>query len=372
MQLVHPARRYGLPVTDLSGLRPEDREREAMRISNQFAKRNIDLTGAPVAEFALLRLAEQEHVFILSIHHAAYDLWSGGILLGEIERAYLAFSAGVPFTDPEPAIQYADFAVWQRKWLQDETLESQLAYWKGKLEGLPALPMDIPADRPRPAVETFPGASVFHNVSRELTENLKALARREGVTQFMLLLAAFKVLLHRYTRQSDVVAGSVIANRNRPEMENTVGFFDNIMVLRSDASGTPTFHDFLRRVRDVALGAYAHQHLPFDYLVKELQPERIANRTPWIQAMFVFLLNYPAMEREMAGLKVVPYKVHSGKAMFDLLLAMRESEQGFKAELVYNCELFDESTVSRMLSHLGAILEQVAEDPQVRITDFVL
>jgi amino acid adenylation domain-containing protein len=372
VQIVHPHRPCALPAVDLSGLTAEDREREAVRISNEYAQRPIDLGRAPVANFGLLRLGEEEHVFILSVHHAAYDLWSGGILLGEIERAYRAFTAGLAFTEPEPAIQYADFAVWQRKWLQGEMLDRQLAYWKENLAGLSAMPMEIPTDRPRPAVETFPGASVYQDFPRELTEKLKELGRREGVTQFMLLLAVFKVLLHRYTRQDDVVVGSVIANRNRPEMENTVGFFDNVMVLRSDASGGPAFRDYLRRVRDVALGAYAHQHLPFEYLVKELQPDRIANRTPWIQAMFVYLLNYPAMEREMAGLKVVPYKVHSGKAMFDLLLAVRDSEQGLKGELVYNCELFDESTIARMVSHFHMLLRGIVEDPQKRIAELPL
>jgi amino acid adenylation domain-containing protein len=372
VQIVHPHRPCALPAMDLSGLAPADREREALRISNEYAQRPIDLGRAPVANFGLLRLGAEEHVFILSVHHAAYDLWSGGILLGEIERAYRAFAAGVPFTQPEPAIQYADFAVWQRKWLQGEMLDRQLAYWKEKLAGLSALPMEIPTDRPRPAVENFPGASVYQDFSKDLTEKLKELGRREGVTQFMLLLAVFKVLLHRYTRQDDVVVGSVIANRNRPEMENTVGFFDNVMVLRSDASGNPTFRDYLRRVRDVALGAYAHQHLPFEYLVKELKPDRIANRTPWIQAMFVYLLNYPAMEREMAGLKVVPYKVHSGKAMFDLLFAVRDSEQGLKGELVYNCELFDESTIERMVSHFHMLLVGIVEDPQKQVSELRL
>ncbi len=372
LQIVHPPRRWPLPVVDLSGLASEDREREAVWIANSAARRHIDLGSAPVAEFSLLRLAAEDHVFILSIHHAAYDLWSGGILLSEIERAYLAFAAGWPFTEPEPAIQYADFAVWQRKWLHGEALENQLAYWKERLGGLSAIPMDIPTDRPRPAVETFPGASVYHYFSTELAEKLRGLARREGVTQFMLLLAAFKVLLHRYTRQPDVVVGSVIANRNRPEMERTMGFFDNIIVLRSDASHRPTFRDFLRRVRDVALGAYAHQHLPFEYLVKELQPDRIANRTPWIQAMFVFLLNYPAMEREIAGLKVVPYKVHTGRAMFDLLLAVWDSERGMRVEFAYNGELFDESSVVRMISHFGIILEAIAADPEIAISDLPL
>jgi non-ribosomal peptide synthetase component F len=234
---------------------------------------------------------------------------------------------------PVLPVQCADFGVWQRNWLQGDVLERQLAYWKEKLAGLSATPLDLPSDRPRPAVETMNGASEYVHFPRAINEGMQALARREGVTQFMVLLAIFQVLLHRCTNQDDVTVGSVIANRNRVELDNVVGFFDNPIVLRVDASGNPTFREFLRRVRDVALGAYTNQYLPFDLIVKELQPERTSNRTPFIQAMFVFLLNYPAMEREIAGLKVVPYNLQSGKAMFDLLFGLRASERGLEGEL---------------------------------------
>jgi amino acid adenylation domain-containing protein len=369
VQIVHPHEHYKLPIVDISSLPEDEREAEALRLSSQDAQSPIDITKSPVARAKLLRLGDEEHVFILSIHHIAYDLWSGGVLLGEMEQLYLAHVAGESPALPVLPVQCADFGVWQRNWLQGDVLERQLAYWKEKLGGLSATPLDLPSDRPRPAVETMNGASEYVRFPKPLNEGIQALARREGVTQFMALLAVFQVLLHRYTNQDDLTAGSVIANRNRAELDGVVGFFDNPIVLRVDASGNPTFREFLHRVRDVALGAYANQYVPFDLIVKELQPERTSNRTPFIQAMFVFLLNYPAMEREIAGLKVVPYNLQSGKAMFDLLFGLRASERGLEGELAYNCDLFDASTIARMCRHFGQLLEAVVADPDQRIRE---
>jgi amino acid adenylation domain-containing protein len=372
VQIVHPHEHYTLPVIDLSTSPEDEREAEAFRLSNQDAQSPIDISRSPVARAKLLRLGEAEHVFILSIHHIAYDLWSGGVLLGEMEQLYLAHVDGQPASLRQLPVQCADFGVWQRNWLQGDVLERQLAYWKEKLAGLSAIPLNLPSDRPRPAVETMNGASEYVHFPREINEAMQALARREGVTQFMVLLAVFQVLLHRYTSQDDVTVGSVIANRNRVELDNVVGFFDNPIVLRVDASGNPTFREFLQRVRDVALGAYSNQYLPFDLIVKELQPERTSNRTPFIQAMFVFLLNYPAMEREIAGLKVVPYNLQSGKAMFDLLFGLRASDRGLEGELAYNCDLFDASTIARMGQHFGCLLEAVVADPEQRIRELAM
>jgi amino acid adenylation domain-containing protein len=372
VQIVNPHEHYTLSIVDISSLPEEEREVEALRLSNQDAQSPIDITRSPVARAKLLRLGDEEHVFIMSIHHIAYDLWSGGVLLGEIEQLYLAHVDGQPPSLPELPVQCADFGVWQRNWLQGEVLERQLAYWKEKLAGLSATPLDLPSDRPRPAVETMNGTSEYVHFPRSINESMQTLARREGVTQFMILMAVFQVLLHRYTNQDDLTVGSVIANRNRVELDNVVGFFDNPIVLRVDASGNPTFREFLRRVRDVALGAYTNQYLPFDLIVKELQPERTSNRTPFIQAMFVFLLNYPAMEREIAGLKVVPYNLQSGKAMFDLLFGMRASENGLEGELAYNCDLFDAPTIARMGQHFGQLLEAVVANPEQRIRELAM
>jgi amino acid adenylation domain-containing protein len=372
VQIVHPHEYYELPLIDLTSLPDDEREAAALRLSNEDAQLPIDISKSPVARARLLRLGDEEHVFIMSIHHIAYDLWSGGVLLGEMEQLYLAHVEGQPASLQLPPVQCADFGVWQRNWLQGEVLERQLSYWKEKLDGLSATPLDLPSDRPRPAVETMNGASEYVHFPKSINESMQALARREGVTQFMVLLAVFQVLLHRYTNQDDVVAGSVIANRNRVELDNVVGFFDNPIVLRVDASGNPTFREFVHRVRDVALGAYTNQYLPFDLIVKELQPERTSNRTPFIQAMFVFLLNYPAMEREIAGLKVVPYNLQSGKAMFDLLFGLRASERGLEGELAYNCDLFDAATIARMGRHFGQLLEAVVADPEQRIRELTM
>ena len=367
MQIIHDYEPVELPLVDLSELSPEDRETEALRLSNEEAQRPIDIAMAPVARARLLRLAPEENVFVMSIHHVAYDLWSGGLVLEEIELSYLAYANGELPTLQPPQVQYVDFAVWQREWLQGEILERQFSYWKERLEGLSETPMEIPTDRPRPAIEEMRGASLYPTYSKSLSDGIKALAHREGVTEFMALLAVYQVLLHRYTGQDDVVVSSVISNRNREELEGTVGFFDNPIVLRVDASGNPSFTEFLKRVRDGALGAYANQHLPFELLVRELQPERSSNRMPLIQAGFVFLLNYPAMEREIAGLKVVPYKLHSGKTHLDLELALRESDQGLVGELEYNCDVFEAETISRMCGHFGTLLESAIANPDKRI-----
>lgn len=372
VQIVHPHEHYELPIVDLTTLPDDEREAAALRISNEDAQLPIDISQAPVARAKLLRLGVEEHVFIMSIHHIAYDLWSGGVLLGEMEQLYLAHVEGKPASLPLPPVQCADFGVWQRNWLQGEVLERQLSYWKEKLAGLSATPLDLPSDRPRPAIETMNGASEYVRFPQSVNDSLQALARREGVTQFMVLLAAFQVLLHHYTNQDDLPVGSVIANRNRVELDGVVGFFDNPIVLRVDASGNPTFLEFLQRVRDVALGAYTNQYLPFDLIVKELQPERTSNRTPFIQAMFVFLLNYPAMEREIAGLKVVPYNLQSGKAMFDLLFGLRASERGLEGELAYNRDLFEADTIARMGRHFGRLLEAIIADPDQRIRELTI
>ena len=371
-QIINPHHRFRLPLVDLSGLSKADREEMALRLSNESARRPLPLTEPTVARAHLLRLDHEEHVFVLAIHHIAYDLWSGGILLGEIERAYLAYSGGEQLSLPPLPIQYADFAVWQRNYLQGEILERQFTYWGEKLKGLSATPLELPTDRPRPAIETMRGAIIHPKFPKQLSDEIRSLAMREGVTQFITLLAVFQTLLHRYTYQDDIVSGSVITNRNRMELEDAVGFFDNTIVLRADASGNLSFREFLRRVRDTVLGAYANPHLPFDLLVKELQPERASNRTPLIQAMFIFLLNYPAMEREIANLKVVPYNLNSGKAGFDLFMGLRETERGIVGELGYNCDLFDETTIERMSGHFERLLEAVTTNPEQRLIDLPL
>jgi amino acid adenylation domain-containing protein len=267
-------------------------------------------------------------------------------------------------------IQYADFALWQRDWLQGEVLESQLRYWKRQLDGSP-LVLDLPADRPRPAVQTFRGARESRMLPPSLGQALNTLSRQQGVTLFMTLLAAFQTLLYRYTGQEDIVVGSPIANRNRSEIEGLIGFFVNTLLLRTDLSGEPTFRQFLGRVREVALGAYAHQDLPFEKLVEELRPERSLSHTPLFQVLFV-LQNAPRTTLELAGLRLSPLEVDNATAKFDMSVSMTETEEGLRASLEYNTDLYGVATIQRMLGHYQTLLEGIVANPEERISQLPL
>ncbi|MDZ7376789.1 MAG: amino acid adenylation domain-containing protein [candidate division KSB1 bacterium] len=267
---------------------------------------------------------------------------------------------------PELPIQYADFAHWQKNWLSGEVLEKQLAYWKEKLAGSPPV-IELPTDRPRPAVQSFKGSMISKRYSGELLQSLKAFCQKENVTLFMTLLAAFKTLLYRYSGQSDINVGTPHANRNRSELEGLIGFFVNTLVLRTDLSGDPNFKELVKRVRETALGAYAHQDLPFETLVEALQPQRDLSHTPLFQVMFV-LQNAPAEKIELPGLTISPVPFESGTAKFDLSLVIFEEENGFTASFEYNSDLFDRSTIERMMEHFGIVLENVMADPEQKVS----
>ncbi|MFQ5796993.1 MAG: amino acid adenylation domain-containing protein, partial [Candidatus Bipolaricaulia bacterium] len=283
---------------------------------------------------------------------------------------YEAFSTGQVSPLPELPIQYADFAVWQRQWLQGEVLKSQLTYWKQQLSGSPPV-LELPIDRPRPPVQIFRGARQSLQLSPTLTEELKALSRRGGVTLFMTLLAAFQTLLHRYTGQDDIVVGSPIANRTRAEIEELIGFFANTLVLRTDLSGNPSFLELLGRVRGVALEAYAHQDMPFEKLVEELRPERHLSHAPLFQVMFVFQ-NAPSFALEVPGLTLKPLEVDRNTAKLDLTLSMVERPEGLQGVVEYNTDLFDASTITRMLDHFQTLLESIVVDPVQRVLELPL
>ena len=267
-------------------------------------------------------------------------------------------------------VQYADYAVWQRGWLQGEVLESQLRYWKQQLEGAPQV-LELPTDRPRPAVQTFRGERRSVTLSRELSEGLKRLSRAEGVTLFMTLLAAFQALLYRYTGQEDLVVGSPIANRNRAEIEGLIGFFVNTLVLRTDLSGSPSFQELLRRVRSTCLEAYAHQDLPFEKLVEELQPERNLNRTPLFQVM-LNLLNLSDDSLELAGLEVEHIRRTEVVPKFDMDLYVTPNEEGVRLNLVFDTDLFDPARMDEMLEQFKHLVEQIVEAPQQSIRYYSL
>ncbi|MFB3092706.1 MAG: condensation domain-containing protein, partial [Dehalococcoidia bacterium] len=297
-QVIAPKLNLTLPVLDLRELTEIERDAEVQRLVVEEAQAPFDLAQGPLLRASLLRLGQEEHVLMLTMHHVVSDGWSLNVLFRETTTLYQAFSTGEPSPLPEIPIQYADFALWQRQWLQGEELESQLAYWKEQLDGIPPV-LELPTDRPRPAVETFRGAQQFLLLPDALTRSLKALSQREEVTLFMTLLAAFQTLLHRYTGQDDILVGFPIANRNRAEIEGLIGFFVNTLVLRTDLSGEPTFRELLGRVREVALDAYTHQDLPFEKLVAELHPERDISRNPLFQVIFQLFNTSSMVEDEI-------------------------------------------------------------------------
>ena len=358
-----------LAVIDLSACAATEREAETQRLLYEEARRPFNLSSDLMLRAALLRLGNEEHVFILTTHHIASDGWSMGILFQEVATLYAAFSAGKTSTLPELPIQYADFALWQREWLRGEVLAKQLAYWKNRLSALPVLV--LPTDQSRPPRQSYRGARQSLTLSRSLSVSLKALSLRERVSLFMTLLAAFQALLHRYTGTNDIGVGSPIAGRTRVETENLIGFFVNTLVLRSDLSGDPTFLELLRRVREGALEAYANQDLPFEKLVEELQPERDPRRHPLFQVMFA-LQNAPRQSMEMCGLAVTPLRMDGETAKFDLSLSMVETERGMAGSLVYNTDLFHAATMSRMLDHFQILLRGVVANPAQRLSELPL
>ncbi|MEW6367293.1 MAG: amino acid adenylation domain-containing protein [Acidobacteriota bacterium] len=357
-----------LAVRDLGELPEAEREREAKRLASEEADRPFDLVRGPLLRFFLIRLRSTDHILVMLMHHIVSDGWSIGVILRELATIYEAILAGGPSPLPELAVQYADYACWQRRWLQDDVLRSQLAYWRRQLEGpLPVL--TLPIDHPRPAVQTHRGAVRSMAIPRELSEALKALCSSEGVTLNMLLLAAFKVLLHRYTAQEDLVVGSPVAGRDRREIEELVGFFVKMLVLRTDLSGNPPFKVLLQRVKDVTLGALAHQDVPFEMLVDALQPERQQSYSPLFQVAFAYQASLFSSSQARGGLIFTPAAIERRTAKFDLMLVMSESNTSLEAEIEYNTDLFDEATIDRMLGHFETVLGAIASDPDCRISD---
>jgi amino acid adenylation domain-containing protein/FkbH-like protein len=370
VQVIDEAPEFSLPVLDLST--EGDREGEARRVATEESQRPFDLSAGPLLRARVLRLREQEHVLLCTMHHIISDGWSMEVLTRELTTLYEAYAKGEPSPLPKLPIQYADYAHWQREWLHGEVLETQLSYWKQQLAGVPAV-LELPTDYPRPAVQTFRGARQLLTLSPELTATLKALTQREGVTLFMTLLAAFQTLLSRYSGQDEIVVGTPIAGRNRAETESLVGFFVNTLVLRTDLSRNPGFVELLRRVREAALGAYAHQDVPFELLVEELQPQRDMSRSPLFQVMMVFH-NAPAAEVQTNGnLQLGSIGVENHTAKFDLTLAVSETATGHLHTVwEYNTDLFAPATVQRMMKHFQVLLDGVVHNPERQLSELRL
>ena len=319
----------------------------------------------------LLRLDESEHALLLGMHHIVSDGWSMGIFVRELGALYSAFVGGAATLLPMLPVQYADFAAWQRQWLSGTVMEERLAWWTGQLAGAPEV-VDLPLDRPRPAVQSYQGARASLLIGRDQAAELDAAARRLGVTPFMILLAGFATLLVRYGSQDDLVMGTPIANRGRAELEDVIGFFANTLALRVDLSGNPGFDELARRVREMALEAFTHQDIPFERLVSELKLERNLSHAPVFQAMFA-LQNLPPAALDLAGLTLTPMEFEAGRTQFDLSLFAVPLRSGeMLAQLVYSVALFDAGTAERLLSHFRNLLAGIAAEPGRRLSELPL
>jgi acyl-CoA synthetase (AMP-forming)/AMP-acid ligase II len=370
VQMIAPELALLLPVVDLQALPAIAREAAVQRLATEEAQRPFDLTRGPLVRATLLRVSDKDHVLLLTLHHIIFDGWSAEVFWRELATRYSAICTGQPPSLPVPLLQYADFAVWQRQWLQGQVLAAQLAYWKQQLgDSLPVL--ELPTDRPRPPVQTFQGARQSLLLPTSLTAALKALSQQEGVTLFMTLVAAFQTLLCRYTGQTDLGVGTPIAGRTRVETEGLPGFFVNTLVLRTDLSGNPRFRELLRRVREVTLEAYDHQDLPFEKLVEALQPVRDLSRNPLVQVM-VALQQPPPPITELPRLTVRPIILDRDTAKFELTLSLQDTEQGLLGTMEYNTDLLDHPTITRMLGHFQTLLEGIIANPEQHLADLPL
>ncbi|HEY0736229.1 MAG TPA: condensation domain-containing protein, partial [Herpetosiphonaceae bacterium] len=387
IQHVAPVLTLPLTLIDLQPLPTDEREAEALRLADAEAHQRFDLQHGPLMRIALLCLGADEHILLLNMHHMIFDGWSMGLFIREFSTLYTARVGAPQGTIPNVAellptlpIQYADFAIWQRDWLSGAALQEELSFWQEQLRGpLPVL--QLPTDRPRPAVQTSNGAVERVILPEELTRTLAALGQQEDATPFMVLLAAFNLLLGRYSGQNDIIVGSPIANRDRSAYENLMGYFVNTLLLRTDLSGNPTFRELLRRTRTMVLAAYAHQNVPFEQLVDVLRPERNPSYTPLFQAMFI-LQNLPIPSYQLPNLTLTPIEQESSTAKFDLTLNLAppmigasgavSGKGGLVGTLEYNTDLFGAATIRRMVNHFETLLGAIAHNPDRPIADLDL
>ena len=366
-QLIATSAPLGLRIKDLSRLEPAEREQTALALARAEAERPFDLRQAPQLRVRLMRLSECEHVLLLALHHIVCDGWSMEVLFGELE---LFYNSGVAAEVAELPVQYADYALSQREQLQGPELEAQLAYWRERFRGeLPVL--ELPTDRLRPAVQSYQGGIERRQLSRELLAALEQLGQQHGATLFMVLLAAFQVLLSRYTGQQDIVVGTPVANRQRAEIEGLIGFFVNTLALRSRVRGAQTFNGLLAEVKEMCLEAYAHQDLPFEKLVEELQPERNLSFSPLFQVMLTMRSDRRRPLR-LRGLEATPLSLDQTTAKFDWLLYTFVNENGLQTALEYNSDLFDRTTAKRVLDHYEQLLQGVVASPAQRLAELPL
>ena len=364
-QVIDAWERRSLELEDLTSFTPEKGEERVRQIAREEANTGFDLGRGPLMRVKMLKLGEERHVALFTMHHIVSDGWSMGVLVREVSAHYKAMCEGKDSPLSEPEIQYADYAVWQREWLKGEVLERQLNYWRNQLGEMPTL--ELPTDRPRALTQSYRGANETSRINGETAERLKRLSRKQGCTLFMTLLGAFQILLSRYSGQQDIVVGTDIANRNRKETEDLIGFFVNQLVLRTDLSGEPSFLELMKRVRDVALKAYTHQDVPFEKLVEELQPRRDMSRSPLFQVKLV-LQNAPtAGELELPGLCLRPVGGDTVMARFDLTMFVTETNDSIAVMVNYNTDVFEDVSVKRMVEQFEALLESIVETPEQQV-----
>ncbi len=370
VQVIAPTLTIPLPVTELAKLPHSEREAKAEQLAAEEARRSFNLGAGPLLRANLLRLAADQHVLLLNIHHIASDETSRDIIVRELVALYEAFSQGRPSPLAELKMQYADYAAWQRGWLGNASLEKELAHWRSRLKGAPAV-LELPADHPRLAAQSYRGATESLELDPSAASALKALSQREGTTLFMTLLAGFKTLLSRYSGQEDIVVGSPFTNRQRAEVEGLIGFFVNTVPLRTDLSGDLNFRQLLQRVKATALEAYDHRELPFEKLVEELRPERNLSYNPLFQILFA-VQNEVAPIEQVAGITLHLQDVATGTAKFDLTCTVIPSGEGFTTSFEYNTDLFEAATIRRMMDSFHSILEAVARNPEQRVSELPL
>jgi amino acid adenylation domain-containing protein len=362
IQVIHAHLQVTVQVVDWRHLTEKDQLWKAQQLAQEELQQPFDLSKPPLLRVKLLQLADQSHLLLLVIHHIICDGWSMDIFRRELLTLYTAFCAGESCPLPELSLQYADFAHWQRQWLQGEVLQTQLNYWQKQLAEVQPL-LELPTDHPRPSVQSFKGRSEFLELNQDLTQKLKCLSQQSGTTLFMTLLAAFTLLLSRYSRQEDIVVGSAIANRNRREIEPLIGFFVNTLALRTNLQGNPTFLELLNRVKQVTLDAFDHQDLPFEKLVDELGQERSLSHHPLFQVAFS-LQNQQEQKLEINGLTVTRFQWENTTTLFDLSLIFRETPQGLIGEWEYATDLFEAKTIQRIAQHFKVLLQEIVEHPQ--------
>jgi hypothetical protein len=367
VQVINPAAAVGLRVTELGALPEAAREAEVRRHVQAEARRGFDLARGPLLRAGLLRLADEEHVLLLVIHHIVWDGWSLNVFVKEVAALYESFRRGARPALPELTIQYADFAVWQRERLGGGALEKELGYWRRQLGGAP-LVLPLPADRPRPAAPSGRGAEEFVALPAALFRGLDELSRRAGVTLFMTLLAAFQTLLYRQTRQEDIVVGTPVAGRSRGETEQLIGFFINTLLLRVRLDGNPTFAELLGRVRETTLAAYAHQDAPFEKVLDEVAPQRGQQGVSLPQVMIGLQTTDPR-PLALPGLGLSPLEAENEVARADLYLSLMNTGQSLSATIAYSRDLFDAPTVRRMLRDFEALLCHVTARPEAALDE---